>query len=106
MWASVRDLYKGMESRVMHPGIPQDEFFPIDNGTREGSVLSPILFVIAVDDMSDYLSAHPFQDRNRRHTQSWSAAPPAKQQRREQRAPGLRVGPVHLPLLQFVDDAV
>ena len=106
LWASVRDLYQGMQSRVMHPGIPHDDFFPILTGAREGSVLSPILFVVAVDDMSDDLMQHPYQDAHHRSKKWQNRASYQGRQRTDHRPPGLRVGQIHIPLLQFVDDAV
>ena len=68
-----------MKSRVMHPGIEQDDFFDIRSGVREGSVLSPILFIIAVDDMLEYLAARPYSGSARWagqqcHAQGTSAA--------------------------------
>jgi len=57
LWANIHHLYSDMKSRVMHSGIAQDDFFRITSGVREGSVLSPILFIIAVDDMLEYLAA-------------------------------------------------
>ncbi|MGB1607458.1 MAG: reverse transcriptase domain-containing protein, partial [Promethearchaeia archaeon] len=64
LWANIRHLYRNMQSRVMHPDISQDEFFKIVSGVREGSVLSPILFIIAVDDMLEYLKARPFRSKD------------------------------------------
>ena len=40
-----------MHSRVIHPDIAADDYFNIEVGAREGSVLSPILFLVAIDDM-------------------------------------------------------
>ena len=61
LWRNIRALYANMRSRVIHPGIPKDDFFNIEIGVREGSVLSPILFLVAVDDMREYLANRPFQ---------------------------------------------
>jgi len=100
LWLAVRQLYHRPQSRVMHPGISQDCFFDLPHGIREGSILGPILFVVAVDDMPEYLAQHPFN-------------PPAglvpshgRPPHRRTRAPGIWIKTVWLALLQFVDDAV
>jgi hypothetical protein len=108
LWANIRHLYRDMKSRVMHPGIPQEEFFDIHSGVREGSVLSPILFIIAVDDMLEYLAARPYRGSDRwagqqPHPKGASAAP---HRRGTTRPPGVWLRKVYLALLQFVDDSV
>ena len=83
----------------MHPDIAQADFFDLPHGIREGSLLGPILFVIAVDDMAEELIAHPF-------------IPPPVRARKgggglhdRKRAPGVWIFNVWPALLQFVDDA-
>ena len=86
-----------MQSHVLHPHIPQDDFFSIHVGVREGSVLSPILFLVAIDDMREYLAKHPFYKGGKAHRKSPSGLA---------RSPGIWVGQTYLGLLQYVDDAV
>ena len=108
LWANIHALYGNMKSRVMHPGIAQDDFFPIASGVREGSVLSPILFIIAVDDMFDFLQAKPYADPSRgaASRQNLSGPEGASHNRGSRRAaPGLWISDVYLGLLQFVDDS-
>ena len=107
LWANIRHLYRNMQSRVMHPDIPQDDFFRIVSGVREGSVLSPILFIIAVDDMLDYLKARPFRqpDRHTGQTSHAVGAAASSHRRGPTRPPGLWIHTVYLALLQFVDDS-
>lgn len=57
LWHATRSLYGEVKSRVDHPEIPEDEFFDIPQGLREGSKLSPLLFNLAVNDMSEVLTA-------------------------------------------------
>jgi len=108
LWANIHALYGNMKSRVMHPGIPQDEFFPIASGVREGSVLSPILFIIAVDDMFEFLQEKPFVDpAHGAASRRGLSGPEASQHNRGSRraSPGLWISTVYLALLQFVDDS-
>jgi hypothetical protein len=109
LWANIRHLYRNMQSRVMHPAIPQDDFFKIVSGVREGSVLSPILFIIAVDDMIEYLKARPFRRPDRHAGQqpaaSGASARPHRRDGNSARSPGLWIHAVYLALLQFVDDS-
>ena len=103
LWRNIRALYSKMRSRVIHPGIPADDYFDIEIGVREGSVLSPILFLVAVDDMREYLAARPFQHRG----PSAKTKPGRPHQRfRKKGPPGIRIGNVSLAILQYVDDAV
>ena len=103
LWRNIRALYSKMRSRVIHPGIPADDYFDIEIGVREGSVLSPILFLVAVDDMREYLAARPFQHRG----PSAKTKPGSPHQRfRKGGPPGIRIGNVSLAILQYVDDAV
>ena len=44
----VRNTYTGMQSRVVHEGQLSD-VFPITTGVRQGCLLSPFLFLLAVD---------------------------------------------------------
>ena len=107
LWANIRHLYRNMQSRVMHPDIPQDDFFKVVSGVREGSVLSPILFIIAVDDMLEYLKARPFRQPDRHSTQhERGAGASARANRRgPPQPPGVWIHKVYLALLQFVDDS-
>ena len=89
-----------MRSRVIHPNIPADDYYNIEVGAREGSVLSPILLLVAIEDMQEYLAAHPFQQRATVSTKH------AKRQRQKGKPPGVRIGGTYLALLQHVDDAV
>ena len=107
LWANIRHLYRNMQSRVMHPDISQDDFFKIVSGVREGSVLSPILFIIAVDDMLEYLKARPFRSKDH-HSSNRSPDPSTstqRQRRTDNRPPGVWIHSVYLALLQFVDDS-
>ena len=98
LWHNIDGLYKHMQSHVLHPHIPDDDYFDIEVGVREGSVLSPILFLVAVDDMCEYLMKHPFYPpRDKRNTGGSNA---------KGRAPGVWIGHTYLGLLQYVDDAV
>ena len=40
LWRNIRALYANMRSRVIHP---EDDYFNVEIGAREGSVLSRIL---------------------------------------------------------------
>ena len=89
-----------MRSRVIHPGIPNDDFFNIEIGVREGSVLNPILFLVAVDDMREYLA-------NRHAGPSAQSKPGHRHKRfKNTNQPGLRIGNISVAILQYVDDAV
>jgi hypothetical protein len=59
LWRVTRQLFQNVSSRVLHPLIPEDEYFSIPEGLREGSKLSPLLFNIAVNDMSDFFHSPP-----------------------------------------------
>ena len=100
LFRNIQALYKNMRSRVIHPDIAADDYFNIEVGAREGSVLSPILFLVAIDDMQEYLAARPFQQ------DAPTAGQSAKRQRTKGKAPGVRISKIYLPLLQYVDDAV
>ena len=100
LFRNIRALYKNMRSRVIHPEIADDDYFNIEVGAREGSVLSPILFLVAIDDMAEYLAARPF------HQKAPSSSKRAKQRLKTLAAPGVWVGSTYLALLQYVDDAV
>ena len=63
LWLAVWHLYQKPLSRVMHPDIAQTDFFDLPHGIREGSILGPVLFVIAVDDMAEELRWYPFTPR-------------------------------------------
>ncbi len=54
LWTNTRNLYASIRSWVLHPLIPEDKFFEIPQGLREGSKLSPLLFNLAVNDMREY----------------------------------------------------
>ena len=43
------------QHEITNQGIAQDDFFEVTSGVREGSVLSWILFIIAVDNIFRYL---------------------------------------------------
>ena len=103
LWRNIRALYANMRSRVIHPGIPNDDFFNIEIGVREGSVLSPILFLVAVDDMREYLEKRPFH-----HARPEPQAKPGHRHKRARKAtpPGVRIGEVSVAILQYVHDAV
>ena len=79
-----------MRSRVIHPNIPADDYYNIEVGAREGSVLSPILLLVAIEDMQEYLAAHPFQQRATVSTKH------AKRQRQKGKPPGVRIGGTYL----------
>ena len=100
LFRNIKALYENMRSRVIHPDIAADDYFNIEVGAREGSVLSPILFLVAIDDMQEYLAARPFQQ------DASTAGQSAKRQRTKGKAPGVRISKIYLPLLQYVDDAV
>jgi hypothetical protein len=59
LWRNTRNLYANVKGRVLHPLIPDDEFFDIPQGLREGSKLSPLLFNLAVNDMRAHFRWHP-----------------------------------------------
>jgi hypothetical protein len=46
--AIIRNTYTGMQSKVIHEG-QLTEAFDIANGAIQSSLLSPLLFVLAVD---------------------------------------------------------
>ncbi len=51
LWRSIDGLYQNMQSKLLHPNIPDDDYFKIEVSAREGLVLKPILVLTAVDDM-------------------------------------------------------
>jgi hypothetical protein len=58
LWKNTRHLYADVKSHVLHPYLPDDAYFAIPQGLREGSKLSPLLFNIAVNDMQAYFESH------------------------------------------------
>jgi hypothetical protein len=58
LWRNTRHLYADVRSHVLHPYLPEDAYFAISQGLREGSKLSPLLFNIAVNDMQTYFESH------------------------------------------------
>jgi hypothetical protein len=58
LWRNTRHLYANVKSHVLHPHLPEDAYFAIPQGLREGSKLSPLLFNIAVNDMQAYFQNH------------------------------------------------
>jgi hypothetical protein len=58
LWRSINGLYQNMQSKLLYPNIPDDAYFKIEVGAREGRVLSPILLLTAMDDMREYLIRH------------------------------------------------
>ena len=46
----LQNLYKGMTSRVKFHGC-KSEWFPIQQGTRQGGVISPFLFLVYFNDL-------------------------------------------------------
>ena len=98
LWRNIDGLYQHMQSHVLHPHIPDYDYFDIEVGVREGSVLSPILFLVAIDDMREYLMKHPFYPPRAQRVPGGTNA--------KGRAPGVWVGNTYLGLLQYVDDAV
>ena len=98
IWRNIASLYANMKSHVLHPHIREDDYFDIKVGVREGSVLSPMLFLVAIDDMREYLARHPFYSPRSRAAGNGNSS--------HNRAPGVWVGQTYLGLLQYVDDAV
>jgi len=103
LWRNIRALYANMRSRVIHPGIPNDDDFHIEVGVREGSSLSPIVFLVAVDDMREYLVNRLFQ-----HAGPSAQTKPGYRHKRFKNTnqSGLRIGNISVAILQYVDDAV
>ena len=50
MWRVIRDMYREVRNSVLVNGL-QSEWWASDKGTRQGSVLSPLLFSIAILDL-------------------------------------------------------
>jgi len=50
MWRVIRDMYREVRNSVLVNGL-QSEWWASDKGTRQGSVLSPLLFSIAINDL-------------------------------------------------------
>ena len=101
IWRNIRALYTKMQSQVMHPAIAKDEFFDINIGLREGSILSPILFLVVADDMQAYLQKHPFEGGSVKNTQPHLG----KRPHRGDASVGLHIGGINLSVFQYVDDA-
>ena len=51
MWTHLRERFRQIQIRVLHPRIPIDKFVHIRRGLPEGSRLSPVLFGIVAADL-------------------------------------------------------
>ena len=103
IWRNIRALYTKMQSQVMHPAIAKDDFFDINIGLREGSILSPILFLVVADDMQAYLQKHPFEGGSAKNAQP-QVSHLGKRPPRNDRV-GLHINGINLSIFQYVDDA-
>ena len=49
-WGAICSLYSNLERRVINAGNKSD-WFPIKQGTTQGSVLSPLFYIIYINDL-------------------------------------------------------
>jgi len=54
IWRVLRNMYRKVESSVLL-GDTRTDFFEIDVGLRQGCILSPLLFIIFINDLRDHL---------------------------------------------------
>jgi hypothetical protein len=59
LYMAIYNLYQGMESRVKSNGHTSD-WFPVLQGTRQGGILSPKLYLIFTNDLLKKLESCPF----------------------------------------------
>jgi len=55
LWRICRELYGSAKSRVIHPLVEEEDFIDVEQGLREGSKLSPLLFEVAINDFPEYI---------------------------------------------------
>jgi hypothetical protein len=53
----IQNIYKDINSNIIFNNSKSD-YFPCDNGIRQGGNLSPFLFVIFLNDLEDFLANH------------------------------------------------
>ncbi len=54
--ASIMDMYEGAECRVLHNGHRSDSF-PVLQGTKQGGVISPFLYLVYIDQLMRNLAS-------------------------------------------------
>ena len=59
LFKAIMNLYQDMESRVKSNGYTSD-WFPIQQGTRQGGVISPQLYIIFINDLMNNLVNSPY----------------------------------------------
>jgi len=53
----IQNIYKDIKSNIIFNNSKSD-YFPCDNGVRQGENLSPFLFAIFLNDLEDFLENH------------------------------------------------
>ena len=57
IWKIIDDMYKNVQAKVNFGSI-QTDFFNIDEGVKQGCVLSPVLFCIYINELTKLLKLH------------------------------------------------
>ena len=57
MYNVIFNMYQGIKSRISFNGM-NSNYFPCDNGLRQGENLSPFLFSLYLNDLQEFMSQH------------------------------------------------